>query len=359
MTRIALVHDYFAQSGGAERVAIDLASIANDKVHTTFANRDHTFDEINLLTVVESTRILAPVARIDPRLVFPLMTRAVRRIARSLDSDVVLTSSSGWSHRVAASIDLPVVAYMHTPARWLHEPNDYFSSLSTNNRRVAKWCLSSHYSADLRDSFKVKTFIANSTVVQERIHRVYGRDSIVINPPVSIDVAGVKTEVSRLANRPFFLILGRSRGYKNINHALKYFSSRPEMTLAIAGQESSADLPENCIGLGRVTDDELRWLYSKATALIGVSREDFGLTPVEAHMFGTPTLALRAGGYLDSCIDGVNAVFIEELDDESMNKAFNDFDAISWDSDSIIKSASRFDRMSFKEKIVGVLEEAI
>lgn len=60
---------------------------------------------------------------------------------------------------------------------------------------------------------------------------------------------------------------------------------------------------------GRVSDAQLRWLYHHSRAVLALSQEDFGLTPVEGHAFGRPTVALRAGGYLDTCTEGVNAVF--------------------------------------------------
>ena len=354
----SVVHDYFAQAGGAERVAIELARLGGGKIYTSFADLESTFEHAKKLDIVESLPSARRMARIDPRAVLPVMPHAFRRLGPMLPSGVVLASSSGWAHRVAHHSDSPVFSYMHSPARWLYEPADYFKGSKAGGKVFRSAFARRLVEQDREESARVHTFIANSRVVQERIFRAYGRDSVLINPPVMVDRHGVREPVSRLAGERFFLLVGRSRGYKNAEAAVRFFERRPERTLVLTGGIPQVRLPKNVIALGRVSESVLRWLYSEAAALLALSFEDFGLTPVEGHMFGTPTIALQAGGYLETCLEGENAVFLTGLGDHEIADGFSRFEDTQWSSKTITGSAERFGSAVFLEKVAAVLSSA-
>ena len=130
----------------------------------------------------------------------------------------------------------------------------------------------------------------------------------------------------------FFLTVSRLHSYKNVVELVEAFRELPDERLLVVGQGPLEDqlaetCPANVTLLGRVSDDELRWLYANAAALVAVSYEDLGLTPVEAALFGTPSLALRFGGYLDTVIDGVNGFFIDDTSPEAIATAVRQFRA--------------------------------
>jgi len=112
-------------------------------------------------------------------------------------------------------------------------------------------------------------------------------------------------------------------------------------------------------GPGRVTDAQLRWLYANAAALVATSYEDFGLTPVEAFGFGTPVVALRAGGYLDSCVDGVTGVWVEDPSVGGVVDGLRRFRAAAFDGDAIIAHGAQWSPQRFACRLVAVINEVL
>jgi len=110
---------------------------------------------------------------------------------------------------------------------------------------------------------------------------------------------------------------------------------------------------------GRVTDAQLRWLYANAAALVATSNEDFGLTPVEAFGFGTPVVALRAGGYLDSCVDGVTGVWVEDPSVGGVVDGLRRFRAAAFDRDTIIAHGAQWSPQRFAGRLAAVINEVL
>lgn len=171
-------------------------------------------------------------------------------------------------------------------------------------------------------------------------------------PPVLIDALGSQDSLSVPSG--FFLTVARGRGYKNVRELVGAFSAMPESTLVIVGDVQSDQLPANVISVGRVTDSELRWLYSNAQAMVSVSREDFGLTTIEANAFGTPALVLRAGGFLDTVREHVTGEFIDDTTVDSIRAAVRAFPSL-WDKGVIRNHAVAFSPEAFVERLFEVI----
>ena len=120
--------------------------------------------------------------------------------------------------------------------------------------------------------------------------------------------------------------------------------------LVVVGLTPTDDLPSNVTAVGPVSEAELRWLYANARALVSVSKEDFGLTPLEAGAFGTPALLLRAGGFLDSTQEGVSGLFVDDDDVATIVRAIADFPD-DWDADAVRANAARFAPAVFAERL--------
>jgi glycosyltransferase involved in cell wall biosynthesis len=152
----------------------------------------------------------------------------------------------------------------------------------------------------------------------------------------------------------FFLTVARPRGYKGTEVLRDAFALMPSERLVVVGANLSEPVPDNVTALGQVTEEQLRWLYANARALISVSHEDFGLTPIEANAFGTPALVLRAGGFLDSTREGVSGLFIESDTVSSVVEAVSDFPD-GFDRSTVIQHAARFSPDEFGARMNAII----
>jgi glycosyltransferase involved in cell wall biosynthesis len=190
--------------------------------------------------------------------------------------------------------------------------------------------------------------------VADRIQRAYGRTAPVIHPPRGLQPEGDEEPVPGL--RPGFLLtVGRPRGYKRTDLLVSALAGMPDHTLVTVGSNVPGKLPPNVRQLAGVSDAQLRWLYRSAGALLACSREDFGLTPVEAFGFGLPVGATREGGYLETCVEGVTGVWLDVSSETSLRASIRDMMAQQWDADAIMRHGERWAPAHFR----GALREAV
>jgi glycosyltransferase involved in cell wall biosynthesis len=154
----------------------------------------------------------------------------------------------------------------------------------------------------------------------------YGVDAQVLHPPVEPLPGPAKEPAQPLPDR-FFLTVGRQRGYKNTSLVLAAAERAGVVVVSVGGTPDPEPGPGgHHISLGAVSDAELKWLYGHAEALVSASREDFGLTPLEANLEGTPALVARTGGFLDSIVPGLNGSFFEPESIDACAQALAAFD---------------------------------
>jgi glycosyltransferase involved in cell wall biosynthesis len=356
---IVLAHDYISQRGGAERVVIELnRAIKPDFVITSFYEPSMTFSEFRSMRIRTSVLNRLSFFRRDPRIAFPILA-FIWSSFKPIDAKVVICSSSGWSHGIRVTKRTRKIVYCHNPARWLYQTEDYLVGLTRWGRvalRLLRACLKKW---DQRAAASADLYIANSTSVAARIKSFYAREAVVLFPPVSIDIQGPVEPIPELTF-PFYLTVGRARGYKGTERIVQAFSALPAQSLVVVGASALDDKPRNVVSLGHVDDAQLRWLYTHAKALVSVSREDFGLTPIEANAFGTPVLVLKAGGFLDTTNEGVSGRFIADDSVESICEAVREFPS-AWDRTAIRAHASEFSQEKFEKRLMLLLcsDEAI
>lgn len=314
--RVAIAHDYLTQFGGAERVVLSLMKAFPDApVYTTLYDPDATYPEFRSADIRVSPLNRSDALRRNHRRALPFLATAASRV--NIDADVVIASSSGWAHGFRTNGRK--IVYCHSPARWLYLTTEYLGShggaafvrpmLTALRPALRRWDAQAAATAD--------RYLANSNVVRDRIKEVYGIDSDVIFPPHQVDLAGSREGVPALLEKDwpdYHLLVSRLLPYKNVERAVEAFRQLPDERLVIVGRGPSAEriraeAGPNTVLLEGIPDAQLRWLYANATALIAPSHEDFGLTVVEAAAFGTPALALRGGGYLDTVEPGVSGYF--------------------------------------------------
>ena len=154
----------------------------------------------------------------------------------------------------------------------------------------------------------------------------------------------------------FVLCVSRLLSYKNVDAVVHAFAELPQERLVVAGTGPQERVLRAVAGpnvnfVGRVTDDELRWLYANCRALVAASHEDFGLTPLEAAGFGKPTAALRYGGYLDTVEEGRTGVFFDEPTPRTIAAGVQELLAAGWSAEAAMNSAARFSEARFVERL--------
>lgn len=350
---VVVAHDYVTQRGGAERVTLELARAFNPrKLMTAIYSPESAFPEFLEMNVMFTALSKVKAFRRDPRAALPFLAPAWSSF-KPVRADAVVCSSSGWAHAVPTAKGTRKIVYCHNPARWLYQTQDYLLDRPLAVRIALRLLRPFLMAWDRKAAAGADVYIANSTSVAERIWKAYGREAQVLFPPVSVN-PDLPLEPVQGLDRPFFLMVGRSRAYKGAQSLVEAFRDMPDQTLVIVGGGKVVDAPVNVISTGFVAEEQLRWLYASARALISVSHEDFGLTPIEANAFGTPVLLLRAGGFLDSTDEGVSGQFIANETPEAICAAVKAFPEI-WNRDAIKSHAAKFSPQLFHEAIRRVV----
>lgn len=366
MPKIAIAHDYLTQRGGAERVALAmLRAFPDADLYTTVYNPETTYPEFADRRVLTLPLNDNPALRKDHRIGLPLYQGAIDK-APAIEADVLLVSTTGFAHGFRTTGRKLV--YCHSPARFLYLVDDYLGGpawrnpvgwgLSALRPKLIRWDQAAARSAD--------RYLANSTVVRDRIKDVYGIDATVVPAPPAVNHTVVPEPVGELADwgPGFHLVVSRLMPYKHVDQAIEAFRDLPDERLVVVGKgplrdELHRNLPANVRMLEDLSDGELAWCYANARALIAPSHEDYGLTPLEAGALGTPTLALKAGGYLDTVTDGVNGTFFPEPTAQAIAAAVRGTKRVRWDESEIARHVERFDERHFAAALRGHVDDLL
>jgi glycosyltransferase involved in cell wall biosynthesis len=347
--RIAVVHDYFTQMGGAERVAQELVSILpGASLHTTVALRDFLPAGLEGKKVVTSWMQYLPSMREYYRLYFPLYPLGVRSLDLS-SYDLVVSSTSGYAKAVRTHPDAIHVCYCHTPMRWAWSLESYASrepaALATRlllppmMHAMRKW--------DKRASNYPDHFVANSRTVAARIQRVYGRTAQVIHPPINTNRFRPSHE-----QEDYYLVLSRLISYKRIDLAIDACAALGRRLVVIGdGPERArlmANAPPTVTFLSRISDAEVEHYAARCRALLFPGEEDFGMAPVELAAAGRPTIAYRAGGATETIVDGVTGVFFDHQATADVIEAIERFERNEWPVEVLRSHAEGFGSDVFK-----------
>jgi glycosyltransferase involved in cell wall biosynthesis len=360
--RVAIAHDYLTQRGGAERVVLAMARAFPDApIYTTLYDPHQTFPEFAGLDVRPSRLNKIRYFRRHHRAALPLLPRTVTSM--TIDADIVIASSSGWAHGVRSTGQKLV--YCYTPARWLHQQRRYLGDHSSRGTAIALKVLSPWLRRwDVRAAQTATDYVTVSSVVQDRVHSVYGLPSTVLPAPrpntdtrPSEPMPAVEQWLGGAdGGRSFELCVSRLLPYKNVDQVVAAYADEPRRRLVVVGSGPvkpalQAAAGGNVLFLEGITDGQLAWLYRKSRALISISYEDFGLTPLEAAAFGKPSIVLRWGGYVETMVENLTALFIEVPEAEHVRHALEQLDAREWDVERIVEHAARYHEDVFVEHL--------
>ena len=351
--KIAIVHDYFIQQGGAEKVAQELHDMFPSSTLVT------TVDIHQTPGIVTSWLRHLNITEKNHRLFFLLYPLAVETLDLT-KYDLIISSSSGYAKGVRKRKDAIHICYCHTPMRWVWRFEAYAEreNFGGITKRILPLLLALLKRWDLAASRRPDYYIANSGVVADRIAQAYGRDSVVIHPP--IDTTRFKgTE----ADDDFYLILSRLAPYKRLDLAVEACKRLGRRLIVIGDGPARRDL-ENIAGprtefLGRADDAVVADYALRCKALFFPGEEDFGMTPLEINAAGRPVIAYRAGGATETVIENTTGVFFDKQEPESLMSAIEDFERRSWDHKVIRKHAESFSRQVFVSSIVQFVESVL
>jgi glycosyltransferase involved in cell wall biosynthesis len=356
-SRVAIVHDYLTQRGGAERVVLAMAHAFPDApVYTSMYEPDETFPDFTALDIRTSWLSRVGAFRRHHRLAFPLLAPVMSRL--DVPADVAICSSSGWAH--GARVRGRRIVYCHAPARWLYQRDRYVGGDRVRAAAVALLGVPLHR-WDTRAAARADRYLVNSTVVATAVREHYAIDAEVLPPPVMVDPDGEVQPVPGVEPGAW-LCVSRLLAYKNVDAVVRAFDRLPGERLVVVGDGPDADrvraaAPRNVHFAGTVAEAQLRWLYVNTRGTVAAAYEDFGLTPLEAAAFGRPSAVLAAGGYLDTVVDGETGVTFAAPEPAAIAAAVTHMADAPWDEDRLRAQAEQFSRARFETRLRAVVAE--
>ena len=356
MSRIALVHDYFVQMGGAERVAEAMhESFPLAPMYTTVALPQNLPHRLRLADIRTSPLQHLPAIERRFRHYFMLYPFAVENFDLS-QYDLIFSSSSGYAKGVRRRRNAIHVCYCHTPMRWVWRYDDYVAreKLGKFARGLLPLMLWPLKKWDLRASQQPNYYIANSRLVADRIKKIYGREAHVIPPPIDVNRFHMSNEID-----DYYLVLSRLMPYKRIDLAIEA-CKRMNRRLIVIGDGPDRNRLEK-LGddriefLGRQPDKIVNYYAARCRALLFPGEEDFGMAPLEANAAGRPVIAYRAGGAVETVQEDVTGVFFDRPNSVSLGEAIEKFEGLRFDQYTLRRHAEKFDRTVFSFRVLQFL----
>lgn len=368
--KVAIVHDYLKEFGGAEKVVESLLEIwPNAPVYTSVFLPKYSGPHRER---IEKWNIKTSVLQFVPfksKLIsmFRFVAPLVFYFTDLSKYDVVITSTAGTytsPNFVKIGKKTLLVNYCHTPPRYLHGyavandwKNNWFRRSLLVLGKIPMYFLRI---LDFKSAQLPKFIIANSEEVRSRIKKFYKRDAIVIYPPVEIP----KIE-NNIKKGNYYLIGGRVSRHKGHDIAIRAFT-KLGLPLKVFGgtfasyglEQFKKDAGKNIEFLGEITEKEKWELMKKAKGFVFPSeQEDFGIIPVEAMAAGTPVIALNQGGVKETVIGGKTGLFFDERNEDSLIAAVKKFENMKIKSEDCIKQANKFSKERFKKEMLQFINE--
>ena len=357
--KVALVHDYLNQMGGAERVVMALHEIFPDApIFTSIYDPDRIDPAFRQMDIRTTFMQKFPLVTKHHQPYLPFYPFAMESLDLR-DYDLVLSSSSAFAKGVITKPETTHICYCHTPMRWCWNYADYVEreQLGAMARKVLPFLITGLRIWDQSSATRVDHFIANSPVIAERIAKYYRREAVVIPPPVDAArfpfVPGTQPE-------DYFLIVSRLIPYKRVDLAIQACNMLGLPLVIIGSGRDEAPLKKlagpTIRFTGRLSDEEVLHYFTHCRAFLFPGEEDFGITPLEAQASGRPVIAYGAGGALASMVEGVTGLFFREQTAESLAAVLTSFDERDFDPQTIRNHALEFDLPRFQRRILQFIE---
>ncbi len=362
--KIALVHDFLNQWGGAEQVLKELAKIfPTAPIYTLIYEKENLHGEMQKKNIQTSFLQKWPsFLRKRPKYLLPLLPVAPETF-NLRDFDLIISSSGAWSKGIVTRLNTIHIAYIHSPMRFVWDYNEKYLREEHKNKGgfFLRPLLNYLRLWDRLASDRPDYLIANSRYTQQRIKKYYRRESQVIYPPVFAKGGSAPT-IKVNTPRKYFLVVSRLSAYKKIDKVVEAFNKNG-LALIIVGEgkekkKLKMKAQKNIKFTGWVSADKLAQLYSQARAFIFPGVDDFGMAPVEALHYGVPVLALKKGGAKEFLEVGKNGEFFQESTAEAIIEAVKKFiqKEKEYNHNYIRNSVEKFNQVRFKKEILTLIE---
>ncbi len=357
--KIALVHDYLTQKGGAERVFELLCKFfPSADIYTSLYDPKTSID-LDDRSVKTTMLQKIPGATKYFRLLAPLYYPAFRSLDLQ-EYDLILSSTTSFAKAVRKRPGAIHICFCHNITRFLWDTNTYLKQYSDyqNLYPAIEKMFRVMRDFDLKYALEPDIYIANSTTVADRIEKTYNKKAITINYPISSNSFSFEAKKEN-----YYLVASRLLGYKRVDITVKAFNKLGWPLVIIGdGPERSnleAIAKDNIKFLGHVEDSERKQLMAKAKSVIVCALEDYGLVPVEANASGTPVISYGAGGVLDTQVSGKTGLFFKKQTPEALEQALIKASAIDWNYHEIRNHAiGNFSEKVFFKKIEKIVDRA-
>ncbi len=349
---VALLHDWLIGFRGGERVLETFCEMfPKANIYTLIHQPGSTSQIIENHRI--STSFLDGIPRISRhyRKFLPLFPLASTSLKIKKDVDVVLSSS----HCVIKGVKKPPgsihISYIHSPMRYLYDQFDsYFGSHAPLYQQLGARAFRGYLTRwDIESNRNVDHMIANSHFVQERIRRIYNRDSVVIHPFVDLeDIANNK--IADATKEDFYLMVTAFAPNKRVDLAIETFNELKKPLKIIGSGQQEQELKKKALSniqfLGNLTRSEVIAYMQKAKGFVFPGVEDFGITPLESLACGTPVIAYKAGGVLETLTEETST-FFSTPSSSSLKQAIKDFEKVNFNQGILAKRSSEFSKAHF------------
>ncbi len=364
--KIALVHDYLVQYGGAERVLESFARVFPEApIYTLVYDAKATRGAFEKYDVRTSFLQKMPFARTHHRMFPMLMPIAIEQFDLSR-YDIVLSDSSSYAKGIITRPETVHISYVHTPMRYAWDDCQKYTSdfgLPEVIKKVVPFAMNGIRIWDRVSAHRIDHVIANSAFVARRIKKYYNRDAEVIHPPVDVEHFRLRPELydKKLTEERYFLMVGRLIAYKRHDIVIRACSEQG-IPLKIIGRGPEKARLQKLAGptvefLSRVDDSDLARYYANAQAFIFPQEEDFGIVAIEALAAGRPLIAYRGGDIIDHIQEGRTGIYIEQQTVKAVKNALERFTQQDFDNEEIAHCAEVFDKSNFERKIRGYVAD--
>ncbi len=358
--KVALVHDWGNQMGGAECVLEALKDLFPDAaVYMSIYDPARMPAAWRQWGIRTSFMDRLPGVYSHHQMYVALFPRAFEQFSFS-GYDLVISSKSGFCHGILTPPQTLHICYCHTTTRFLWDFANYAARerIGGLKRALLGPTLSRLRVWDRIAADRVDEYVANSTEVQRRIRKFYRREAVLIPPPVA--TGRFRADVPR---EDFFLVVSRLIPYKRIDLAVTAFNQLGLPLKVVGDGRDRGELQKlarpNIQFLGRRPNEEVTDLFQRARGFIFPGCEDFGITPLEANAAGCPVVAFRAGGALDTVVEGTTGVFFDEPTAESLAQAVRTLQDRQFDPGALRSHALRFDTEVFQREMLRFVEQKL
>ena len=362
--KVAIVHDWLVNYGGAERVVEEMLKLYPDADIFTLV-----YDEKKMGKIFPKEKVHTSFVQKLP-MSTRLYTKLLTLMPKAFESfdfsgyDLVLCSSSSCAKGVITPPDVPHICYIHTPMRYAW---DQFFEYRKRSGRLTRFFMNRWMHSirlwDFISSQRIDSLIANSKYIARRIQKYWNLSSTVIYPPVDTE----RLSPNNKESEDFYVVFSRFVPYKRIDLAIKACGKLGKKLVVIGGGSQEAELkalakeafsshPDDVKFTGRISDSEVQDYLQRCKAMIFSAEEDFGIIPVEVQACGRPVIAFGKGGALETVKDGVTGVFFDKQETESVCTAIKNFEDLSargtFVSEKIVEHAKSFSAEHFRKELL-------